>query len=954
MSPLLLLAGLPALAFQPAEDVYLGREPNRVRRFHVERQHALRHGSQWQALLAGDFEGWSARFDEATGQPWKAWGPGIPLGELTSSADVDRAVRGLLQRNPALAGIDAGSLRLGDAFFHADRNAWVVRYDQVLPGSAHPSNPDLRGSEADFEHFVAHGQPVVWRGAFQVGIQHGRLTQITVKTYPDAHVAEPVVSAAQAVQTAIADGPEPSAEHTVEGAARVVVPVEGPDGLAYRTAWMVRTRTGGVTPGIWVSFVDVENGELFNVHNQVRYLDGTLSAEHDTRGPSGDYSISPLVDLRVTGSEGGSSLTTATGAFSVAGTASTDLAQGADFAVYNEQGADAELSWTDTDMVWTEADASQAELDVYVFLTMVQRWASLYANDIGIVQDGMVGYVNINSSCNAYYDGNVNFYRSGSGCNNTGRIKDVVFHEWGHGMHYYAARTGYVDGAVGEGVSDVVSMLETDDHIMAPYFNTNGSGIRDLQPDKRYPDDFLGGEYVHSDGLIFGGAMWDWRQLAEESLGAEAAHALVSRVVVDGMSTNPELPDTYDAMVFGDDDDGDLSNGTPNICDLIDAFGRHGLGPVGTGEGLYSVSHEVVGNQSADAAEYAVTADMLNAAPDCTDDSTGAARVVWSTDGGDSWTATDLTVSGGEAAGAIPQVEPGTIVDYYIEADVGSTAVAAPLHGDRHAFSFVVGDVTEIYCNDFEDDDGGWVSELLSGEDTEGANDWQWGRPLGEGGDPDFAFSGNRVWGNDLGEGEYNGEYQNDRHNRITAPAIDISGHDRVVLQYRRWLNMEDSYYDQANILANGERIWTNHGTGRDNGEEHTTDRQWALHTLELPTDSAELELSFEIITDGGLTMGGWTIDDVCVYGITGAGGGTGGDDGGDDGTGDDGSGDDGSGDGGGDGELPEIDDSATTDGFDDEGKVTGCACSTAESTPASGWLAVLGLAGLGLLRRRD
>lgn len=43
--------------------------------------------------------------------------------------------------------------------------------------------------------------------------------------------------------------------------------------------------------------------------------------------------------------------------------------------------------------------------------------------------------VNINSTCNAYWNGSsINFYRSGGGCGNTGEIPGIALHEWGHGM----------------------------------------------------------------------------------------------------------------------------------------------------------------------------------------------------------------------------------------------------------------------------------------------------------------------------------------------------------------------------------------------------------------------------------------------------------------------------------------------------------------------------------------
>ena len=91
--------------------------------------------------------------------------------------------------------------------------------------------------------------------------------------------------------------------------------------------------------------------------------------------------------------------------------------------------------------------------------------------------------------------------------------------------------------------------------------------------------------------------------------------------------------------------------------------------------------------------------------------------------------------------------------------------------------------------------------------------------------------SGSKVWGNDLGgehNGEnYNGEYQNDKPNRLTTPDYDVSNYDEVLLVYKRWLHVEDGFYDNANVLANGEVIWTNHATRYEVGDEHHRDQQW-------------------------------------------------------------------------------------------------------------------------------
>lgn len=866
---MLLLLGLPAFAFQASDDIHTGAEPNRVRRFHVERQTALRNGKSWQTYVAGDLAGWHVQFDEYTGLPWQAWGPGIEVGDLSTAADVDSALRDVWARNPGLVGVDPANLAMGRATYLADRNAWVVHYDQLLNGSPFPAEANLRGTEADFEHFVSHDRIAVWRGGVDISIQHGRVTRISVATYPQAAAQAPVVSATDAVRAATTQGPASSDAHTVDGAALVVVPETTANGLEYRTAWMIHSRTFGPLPGEWVSMVDAQTGELFNVHNQIRYLDGTISARHDTRTVDGNTSDSPLADLRVYGTSGGSNYTDATGTFSVSGDAFANLNEGRNFDVRNDAGREASYAWSSSSALWTSADATQAELDTFIFLTGVRNWALLHADDIGIVEDKMRANVNLSSTCNAYYDGTVNFFQSGGGCNNTGRIKDVIFHEWGHGMHYYAAGTEWIDGSISEGVADVVASLETNDSIMAPYFNTNGSGIRDLAPNRRYPENVVG--EVHEDGLIYAGAVWDWWKLAETHMSADDAKSVVSDVIVDSMVANPSLADVFWITVAADDDDGNLDNGTPNLCDLIEAFDAHGLVPSSgdTGQALISVAHTVMANQLPTSASYAVSAELVDNTSGCFDSSVSSARVVYSTDGGDTWDETSLTVDGQVVSGAIPQAAANSIVHYYIEIDTDGGTYTAPSGGEINAFSFIVGELTEIYCNDFESDDGGFTSELLSGENTEGANDWIWGSPIGAGGDPTFAASGRKVWGNDLGGGNYNGQYQDDRHNRLTSSEIDVSGYDTVVVQFNRWLQVEDGYYDQANVLINGDIAWGNHATDRSNGQEHTLDAQWAPHTLMVPAGATSVTLAWEIISDGGLTMGGWNIDDVCVYALS-------------------------------------------------------------------------------------
>ena len=161
-----------------------------------------------------------------------------------------------------------------------------------------------------------------------------------------------------------------------------------------------------------------------------------------------------------------------------------------------------------------------------------------------------------------------------------------------------------------------------------------------------------------------------------------------------------------------------------------------------------------------------------------------------------------------------------------------------------------------------------WDNQLLAGEDREGANDWMHGTPQSTpgSGDPTQAYSGDKVVGNDLGGGDYNGMYQPDKRNVLISPTVNVGKYENVHLQYRRWLNVEDSFFDQATIYANDVPVWTNYSAG-ENGDTHHEDKEWRFHSIDVSEHlyRGGVQIKYEIQTDGGLEMGGWTIDDFCI-----------------------------------------------------------------------------------------
>ena len=167
---------------------------------------------------------------------------------------------------------------------------------------------------------------------------------------------------------------------------------------------------------------------------------------------------------------------------------------------------------------------------------------------------------------------------------------------------------------------------------------------------------------VHADGLIFAGAIWDLWDLMQAEYSEGEAYDKTANIFVQGLRSGPTIPESFDAMLLADDDNADLSDGTPNQCTLIEAFGRHGLGFNG-GQGLVSVAHMAIGNQSPDTLEYALTGDVLVFAEECTDADIDTVDEFYSTDAGAHGRMATHTLWR-STHGAIPAVDAGQVVQY--------------------------------------------------------------------------------------------------------------------------------------------------------------------------------------------------------------------------------------------------------------------------------------------------
>jgi len=216
--------------------------------------------------------------------------------------------------------------------------------------------------------------------------------------------------------------------------------------------------------------------------------------------------------------------------------------------------------------------------------------------------------------------------------------------------------------------------------------------------------------------------------------------------------------------------------------------------------------------------------------------------------------------------GDIPGAPDGSVVQYKVNVALSDgTSISYPQNPAYPFYEFYVGDVTPLYCNDFESNADDWTK----------TPDWEVGTPLGLSSDPNVAGAGTQSFGMDLTQ---DGAYRSRNMSVAESPAIDLMGNTKVRLQYKRWLGVEDGFYDHARIIANGSEVFSNFASPTDpqSGGVNHIDHEWQFHDVDLSTVAAaspdgKIKLQFVLDSDEGLEFGGWTLDDVCVVAVRGA-----------------------------------------------------------------------------------
>ena len=266
-----------------------------------------------------------------------------------------------------------------------------------------------------------------------------------------------------------------------------------------------------------------------------------------------------------------------------------------------------------------------ATRSAYYHINRVAEIARFYNPGNAYLNGQIAVNTNWAQHCNASYgSGGIYLYQFGTGfteCANTGEIQGIIVHEWGHG---YDENDGGDWDNTSEAYGDIVSMLASRESCFGPGLFLDGipcsgygdtcltcTGFRDHDWAARIlntpatPQDFVAnrcmdppgtgpcGGRVHCEAYPIGESIFDLatRDLPASGMDIDTAWQLVERLwystragsggdiytcalpVSDSCATTS----WYQRMRTADDDDGDLSNGTPHAAALYAAFARHNI-----------------------------------------------------------------------------------------------------------------------------------------------------------------------------------------------------------------------------------------------------------------------------------------------------------------------------------------------------------------------------------------
>ena len=518
-----------------------------------------------------------------------------------------------------------------------------------------------------------------------------------------------------------------------------------------------------------------------------------------------------------------------------------------------------------TNAISFDNDATIQEISAYYHVNIVHDYMKSFYPSFTDMDNPLETNIDLTTdNCNAFYDGSsINFYAAGNGCNSLATVGDVVYHEYGHGIndkYYQSIGAFFQNGAMGEGYSDIWALGITENPVLGTGNSATdpNSFIRryDQEP-MVYPQDIIG--QVHNDGEIIAGAWWD---LGVNFGNVQQMMTLYAQTF-NGAITGPDGDEGQvyvDILIEalteddapGNGGDNDITNGTPNDLDIINAFDRHGI----------TLLSNATLNHNAVAANNGSTPIDINATitlqyPWALED----ALLFYKINRNGVWTSASLTNTGSNNYSAqIPAQSLGTLISYYLALENlnGVLSSVLPIAAEVDPYPntpyFILNGFKLEQTEDFDNTQGDWTEGLPS--DNNGTGDWVIDIPMGSFSDGIIVQTDEQttpggiacaLTGNGSSPSAGVGENDVDAgHTTLVSPAFDLTGYTNPLFSFMKW------YTNNPPTGANPGADWwqvqvTDNGTNWQYVENTLAgERNWRRYAFRV-SDYVQLTSNFQV-----------------------------------------------------------------------------------------------------------
>ncbi len=636
---------------------------------------------------ARQYHGWAFKWEPGDGGVLTA------VGNLPATGDPATFVDRFVRDQGGRLGIGPGDLLSIDV-----RTAGAIEhhfFHQAYKGI------EVDGSRIGFG-FAADGSPIY----------------LSARTAPDIDLltTQPALSLEDAQARAFDGLAEPQQIEWTEG--RLVVLPRRFSGLGEdRLAWRMRCRTNEAE-NAWRMLVDALSGAVLE-RRSLKISAEEIFVEGDVQGlihqPTtwGEETLVRFPDLAVTAMEGetalSETLTDSDGHFSFGDLEVSDPSQLAlvgtlagSYAVIFEERPFSPLREVRIEnptlpatIHWDSAGASEPSLAAFYHAnTAHSRFKSFDPSFSALDIPIWVITNNTSDVCNAFATLDptypmLTFLAETENCANTAMLANVVYHEYGHLATMYSYLPEWPNSTLHEAFSDYFAATIDDTSTIGIDFFGPGTFLRELDNDMTPPLDPDCASDPHCEGLLLAGALWDMRTALIDNFADRDEAVAYADQLFHYMRYG--RPMDFDAclvqLLVQDDDDGDISNGTPHLDLIAAGFERHGIGDFDV-----HITHTPLYDTEDTTTPRVITVSLSSIYPL----DPGSIQLHYRTASGAAFTNTTMEGSIWDYEQEIPAQPEGTVVQYYLSAadETGRTATL-PVDAPVTYFSYIVG-VDEI------------------------------------------------------------------------------------------------------------------------------------------------------------------------------------------------------------------------------------------------------------------